>query len=202
MKTIFLLTIALIFTTATFSQKKSKGKKTLKTAIVLANAPNIVFEMNKKNGFNQMYLLNPFFGATNDTLLIKSVPELTTVVPNSCKLKTYTNSTSALLNITWIENTITGDAKTKLENNTKINNEIWDVATRNQAFANIQSTTNIKEIVFLDRLKNASETQERNRKEGFEFTLLPNGDVSLANKSVVNVLAYNSADKKYKFKKK
>lgn len=199
MKNIFVFLIVFAFTNAVFSQKKAKGKKILKTSIVLASATNVVFEMNKKNGVNQLYLL---LGDKKDTLLVKSVSETTTIVANSGKIKPFISAATPLLNITWIENNISGDVKTKLENSTKINNEIWDVTARSQAFANVQTTTNIKEIVFLDRLKNASETQERNRKEGFEYTLLPNGDVSLVNKSIVNVMVYNSSDKKYKFKKK
>ena len=102
----------------------------------------------------------------------------------------------------WIENSVIGDAKTKIENITKVNNDIWELAARNQALSNTQTTTNIKEIVYLDRLKNASETQERNRKEGLEFILQPNGDVTLFTKTVTNTMNYNAADKKYKFKKK
>ena len=199
MKNIFFLTIALVFATASFSQKKGKGKKPVKTAITLASATNVLFEMNKKNGLNQMYLL---LGATKDTLLIKSVSESTIIVPTTCKLKPFIIGSTPLLNVTWTENTITGDAKSKLENATKINNDIWDVATRNQAFSNTQTTTNIKEIVYLDRLKNASETQERNRREGFEFMLQPNGEISLLNKGITNTMIYNTVDKKYKTKKK
>ena len=200
MKNIFILLVALTFTNAVFSQKKGKRKKVVKkTSVTLANATNVVFEMNKKNGLNQLYLL---LGDKKDTLLIKSVPELTKILPESCVLKSFFCGATPFLNITWTENNSIGDAKSKLESITKINNEIWETSARNQAFANVQTTTNIKEIVYLDRLKNASETQERNRKEGFEFALQANGDVSLTNKSQVNTMVYNAVDKKYKAKKK
>jgi hypothetical protein len=201
MKKIVLICAILLITTPTFSQKKgkAKAKKITKTAISLANTTNVIFEMNKKNGLNQLYLL---VGTAKDTLLIKSVAESIIILPTNCKLKSFTAGGAPLLNVTWTENSIVGDAKTKIENSIKINNEIWELETRAQALSNTQTTTNIKEIVYLDRLKNASETQERNRKEGFEFTLQPNGDVALLNKSITNIMSYNSTDKKYKFKKK
>lgn len=199
MKKLIFLTIALVFATTSFSQKKAKAKKSVKSAITLANATNVIFEMNKKNGRTQLYLL---LGSANDTLLIKSVPESLTILPLSCKLKPFISGGTALLNITWTETSSTGDVKTKLENATKINNEIWDTTSRTQAFSNTQIATNIKEIVYLDRLKNASETQEKNRKEGFEFMLQTNGDVTLINKAVTNIMTYNTVDKKYKIKKR
>ena len=201
MKKIVLIFAILLITAPSFSQKKgkAKNKKITKTAITLANTTNVIFEMNKKNGLNQLYLLT---GAAKDTLLIKSIAESIIILPTSCKLKSFTAGATPLLNVTWVENSVIGDAKTKIENITKVNNDIWELATRNQALSNTQTTTNIKEIVFLDRLKNASETQERNRKEGFEFVLQPNGDVQLSNKSSTNIMNYNIADKKYKFKKK
>ena len=87
MKNIFILLVALTFTNAVFSQKKGKRKKVVKkTSVTLANATNVVFEMNKKNGLNQLYLL---LGDKKDTLLIKSVPELTKILPESCVLKSF-----------------------------------------------------------------------------------------------------------------
>ena len=201
MKNICFLSIILLSVTVSFSQKKGKlnVKKKEKSGISLAKTANIIFEMNKNNGQNQLYLL---LGPSKDTLLVKSVTESVIISPLSCKLKNFDSAGTQLLNISWTENTVTGDAKTKLESATRINNDIWDVVTRNQVFSNTQTTTNIKEIVFLDRLKNASETQERNRKEGFEFTLQPNGDVHLLNKSITNIMTYSPSDKKYKMKKK
>ena len=201
MKNFVLLIAILLIAVPSFSQKKGKvkNKKSTKTAIILANTTNVVFEMNKKNGVNQLYLLT---GAAKDTLLIKSVAESIIILPANCKLKLFIANATPLLNVTWIENSVIGDAKTKIENITKVNNDIWELAARNQALSNTQTTTNIKEIVYLDRLKNASETQERNRKEGLEFILQPNGDVTLFSKTVTNTMNYNAADKKYKFKKK
>ncbi|MBC7495245.1 MAG: hypothetical protein H7221_09580 [Flavobacterium sp.] len=201
MKNFVLLIAILLIAVPSFSQKKGKvkNKKSIRTAIILANTTNVIFEMNKKNGLNQLYLLT---GAAKDTLLIKSVAESIIILPASCKLKFFTANATPLLNVTWIENSVIGDAKTKIENITKVNNDIWELAARNQAMSNTQITTNIKEIVYLDRLRNASETQERNRKEGLEFILQPNGDVTLFTKTVTNTMNYNAADKKYKFKKK
>ena len=200
MKNFVLLIAILLIAVPSFSQKKGKvkNKKSIRTAIILANTTNVIFEMNKKNGLNQLYLLT---GAAKDTLLIKSVAESIIILPASCKLKLFTANATPLLNVTWIENSVIGDAKIKIENITKVNNDIWELAARNQALSNTQITTNIKEIVYLDRLKNASETQERNRKEGLEFILQPNGDVTLFTKTVTNTMNYNAADKKYKFKK-
>ena len=86
----------------------------------------------------------------------------------------------------------------KTEEVVNVHCEIFDVTTKTQVLANTQTTTNITEKVFLDKLKNASETQQKIRREGLEFRLNPDGTVTLKSKKQENKLTYNPAEKKYK----
>jgi ribosomal silencing factor RsfS len=98
--------------------------------------------------------------------------------------------------ITWIEKiTIKTDLKT--EDIINLHSEIYELSSKKQVVANTQITKNITEKVFLDKLKNASETQQRVRREGFEFILLPEGDIVLKTKTQENKMMYNPIDKKY-----
>ena len=205
MKNSILFLFLILFSSHSFSQKKGKSKSKAKTTTIsktnLASIDGVIFEMSKRSIGNQLYLL---LGKAKikDTLLLKTLPQSVSSAPTNCKLKSFVASGVSLVNITWTENTTTGDSKSKLETATKVTNEIWDIATRNQALSNTQTTTNIKEIVFLDRLKNASETQEKNRREGAEFVLQPNGEVFLVTKAVTNTLYYSVPEKKFVFKKR
>ena len=64
-------------------------------------------------------------------------------------------------------------------------------------FSNFQTTNNITEKVFLDRLKTASETQQRVRKEGFEFTLNSDGSVTQTSKNQLNKWVYDATKMEY-----
>jgi hypothetical protein len=98
--------------------------------------------------------------------------------------------------ITWIEK-ITVKTDLKTEDIINLHSEIYELSSKKQVVANIQITKNITEKVFLDKLKNASETQQRVRREGFEFILLPEGDIVLKTKTQENKMMYNPIDKKY-----
>ena len=62
---------------------------------------------------------------------------------------------------------------------------------KKQVFSNTQITNKITEIVFLDRLKTASETQEKVRREGFEFVLNPDGTLIQRSKTQENKWVYD-----------
>ena len=61
----------------------------------------------------------------------------------------------------------------------------------------MQGITKIKEIQYLDKLKNASQTVEKFRNEGFAFSLTKVGDVKLKNKTQENTLSYNVSSNVY-----
>ena len=85
----------------------------------------------------------------------------------------------------------------KTEDITIVYSYIYEITSKKQVFYNTQLTNHIIEKVFLDRLKNASETQEKMRREGFEFTLNPDGSVTQKNKTQENKLVYDVAKMEY-----
>ena len=78
----------------------------------------------------------------------------------------------------------------KTEDITTINSIVYEIPNKKQVFSNIQLTNHIVEKVFLDRLKNASETQERMRREGFELILNADGTITQKNKTQENKWIY------------
>jgi len=58
-----------------------------------------------------------------------------------------------------------------------------EVTTKKVVFSNTDTTTHTSEKVFLDKGKNASETQEKLRREGMHFVLNPDGSILLKNKT-------------------
>ena len=66
---------------------------------------------------------------------------------------------------------------------------------------NTQTVAKIKEIVFLDKMKTASETQEKTRRSGYEFTFLGGEDFSLSDKSSSTKYSYNPTSMKYEVAK-
>jgi exoribonuclease R len=52
--------------------------------------------------------------------------------------------------------------------------------------------------VFLDKFKNASEMQQKIRREGLEFKLNPDGTVTLKSKKKENKMTYHPIEKKFK----
>lgn len=190
MKKKYFLIALLLMSTAGFSQKKKAVKKTTakSSLIVLTKAGNLSAEYDK----NKLYLFTDVL--RKDTIVLKKFE--TPTVPAECKITPFTTKGVPLYCITWTEKNVP-DAKLKNEEATTIFNAIWDVSTKTQILANNQTTTKITEIVFLDKNKTVSETQEKLRKEGFEFTLTKEGDVILKNKAQENKMTYSVADKKY-----
>lgn len=191
MKKTALLILILFCTTISYGQKKkAKGKTPAKTAsTALAKADNLTAEIVKGNFY--LFINDK---TKKDTIGIKTVD--VNNLPKDCALKAFTAKGTPLYLLTWTEeNTIKTDLKTEIK--TTLFSEVYDVSTKTKLFTNQQSTTNITEKVFLDRLKNASETQERVRREGFEFVLTPEGDILQKNKSQENNFAFNATDKKY-----
>jgi len=184
----YILIVALIFTaTATFSQKKKPAKATASTA--LAKSGNLSMELVKNNLY--LFIANK---TKKDTILLKTYAA--TAAPTDCKITPFTAKGTPLNLISWSENAIT-ETKEKTENKVQIYSEIWNTATKTKPLANIQGITNIKEIQWLDKLKNASQTVEKKRNEGFEFSLTKEGDVKLKNKTQENMMVYNASSNVY-----
>lgn len=191
MKKTTLLLLLLLTATFSYGQKKgSKKKGAAKPAsAALAKADNLTAEVVKGNFY--LFINNK---AKKDTIGIKTVDEKN--LPKNCTLKGFTAKGTPLYLLTWTEE-ITTKTELKTEVRTILFSEVYDTASKTKLFSNQQTTTNITEKVFLDRLKNASETQEKVRREGFEFVLTPEGDIVQKNKTQQNTFAFNAADKKY-----
>ena len=191
MKKTALLILILFCTAISYGQKKkAKGKAPVKSAsTALAKADNLTAEVIKGNFY--LFINNK---ANKDTIGIKTVDANS--LPKECVLKAFTAKGTPLYLLTWKEeNTVKTDLKTEIK--TTLFSEVYDVSTKTKLFSNQQATTNITEKVFLDRLKNASETQEKVRREGFEFILTPEGDIQQKNKTQQNSFAFNATEKKY-----
>ncbi|MGX7666381.1 hypothetical protein [Flavobacterium pedocola] len=185
-KTILLIALTMI-TLAGYSQKKKgTGKAVAGTS---AKTENVSVELKG----NKMIASVDNVGKKEE-LFSKPVEASRKV--SEAKVTKFKTQGTDLFYISWKEE---GTVKTDLkkEDATAIVSEIWDVTTKTQMIGNTQTTTHIVEKVFLDRLKNASETQEKMRREGFEFSLLPNGDFILKDKKSETKYSYNATDKKY-----
>ncbi|GAQ49035.1 hypothetical protein FPK15_contig00024-0032 [Flavobacterium psychrophilum] len=98
--------------------------------------------------------------------------------------------------VSWTEKLIT-ETKLKTEDNLITESQIWNPATKNLLVGNTQTVTKIKEIIFLDKLKTASETQEKIRRSGYEFTFLGGEEFSLSDKYSNTKYSYNPTSMKY-----
>ena len=81
-------------------------------------------------------------------------------------------------------------------------NEIWELATTKiKILGNIQTVSQIKETQFLDKNKTASQTVDKTRREGFEFTLTKDFEVHLSTKNQINKYKFNEVTRRYDPKK-
>ena len=186
-KSILLLTI-LFTVTSTFGQKKKASKSADSSALVKVNNLSVVLIQNN------LYLFIENKGAKKDTILLKKYNIKGN--PTDCKITAFTTKGTTLNLISWSETAVT-ESKEKTENKTMKYNEIWNVKTKSKAFSNLQTTTKVKEIQYLDKLKNASQTVDKIRNEGLAFTLTKEGDVYLKNKTQENTLSYNASSNVY-----
>lgn len=194
MKKIIFIVLVTLISNVTFSQKKkSTAKKPVATATakgVFAKADNLVAEV--KSGTFQLTINEN--GKPKDAITIKNVDAK--FAPTNTKLTAFKANGAALYLLTFTEkNIVKTDLKT--EDITIITSIIYEIPTKKQIFSNTQMTNHIVEKVFLDKLKNASETQERMRREGFEFTLNPDGSITQKNKTQENKWVYDVTKMEY-----
>ena len=184
----YILIVALILTaTATFSQKKKPAKPTASSA--LAKVSNLSVELIKNNLY--LFVNNK---TKKDTMLLKTFTG--SALPTDVKIIPFTAKGTPLHLVSWFETTIT-ETKEKTENKIQIYSEIWNTATKTKPLANVQGISNIKEIQWLDKLKNASQTVEKKRNEGYEFLMSKEGDVKLKNKQGETNMVYNASSNVY-----
>lgn len=189
MKKIILL-VALSFVLATAVGQKKKATAASKATVGLAKADNLVAEV--KSGNFQLTITEN--GKPKDAIVIKTADAKFT--PTNCKLTSFTASGTKLYLLTWTEVT-QNKTDLKTEDITTIYSNIYEISSKKLVFYNTQLTNHITEKVFLDKMKQVSETQEKMRREGFEFTLNPDGSVKQKNKTQENKLVYDAAKMEY-----
>lgn len=195
MKKIIVFALIALVSTGAFAQKKKKsgGKKATTTATakgVLAKADNLVAEV--KTGSFQVTINEN--GKAKDNITVKAVDAK--FAPTNVKLVSFMASGAKLYLLSWTETTqMKTDLKT--EDITNVFSIVYEIATKKQVFSNTQMTNHITEKVFLDRLKTASETQEKIRRDGFEFILNPDGTITQKNKTQENKWKYDVASMEF-----
>jgi hypothetical protein len=193
MKKIVLFTLIAFCSITSYSQKK---KATVKKEVTtskgfLAKVDNLVAEV--KVGNFQLTI------AGKDAIIVK--PADAKFAPTDVKLKSFTAGGVKLYLLSWTEKTL-NKTDLKTEDCTTVFSNVYEITSKKQVFSNTQITNHIVEKVFLDKLKNASETQERMRKEGFECTLNLDGTITQKNKTQENKLMYDATKMEFVNSKK
>lgn len=190
MKRIVVVALMVLISAFSFAQKKKPVAKKPATTVVakgvLAKADNLVAEV--KNGSFQVTINEN--GKAKDAITVKEVDAKFT--PTNTKLTAFTANGVTLYLLTWTEIAVI-KADLKTENLTNIYSVVYEIPNKKQVFSSTQTTNHIVEKVFLDKLKTASETQERIRREGFEFILNADGTITQKNKTQENKWKYDPA---------
>ncbi len=184
--------------------KKTTKKPSASNKTALAKLDDLIIESSRKKDDVRFYVL---FGTDKkkDTLQLKLIDvsengkdALTkdNNIPTDCTIVPVNITGAKLYAIAWIEK-LNSEVPDKKEEVTKTITQIWNIADRKQAFENIQTSTHITEIVYLDKFKGASKTTEKKRGEGFAVTILENGDIIQVGKNQQNKLTYDPTEGKY-----
>ncbi len=194
-KTILLVLVSFLCVTV-YSQKKKKSTKSkaISTSAAFAKADNITAEIIK----DKFFLFKNVSKTQKDTISTKIVDPKS--VLSDCKLESYVTKTKKLYYLSWIEKTA-NISTNKTEEITQTTSQVFDVDSKQKLFENIQKSTKISEKVFLDRLKNASETQEKMRNEGYIFTKTKDGDILLNSKTKEIKMTFDLSKNQYITKK-
>jgi hypothetical protein len=199
MKKLLTTTLIFVFCIA-FSQKKASTTTT--NANTLATKENVILQIITETGKKKLVATITDAQKKKTNVLLKEITtKVDSELPKEGSITIYTVGGVKLYLFTYKETAI---AKTTNKTETKVStsNEVWEFgATNVKILGNIQTNTNIKEKVFLDAGKTASQDVEKNRKEGFEFTLTKTFDVILSNKTQSNTYKFNATTKRYDPKK-
>ena len=136
-------------------------------------------------------------GKEKDAMIVKAVDAK--FAPTNCKLTSFTANGTKLYLLTWTEIVQIKTAK-KTEDITNVYSVIYEVNAKKQVFSNTQITNHITEIVSLGGTA-ATETQEKIRRDGFEFILNPDGSVTQKSKNQQNKWVYDATKIEFVAKK-
>ena len=194
-----LFTLVLLITTVSLAQKAKTPIAA--TSNALATFENLKAEIITEGGKQKLAILLDNNGK-KETIILK---EITTKdkaqQPTNFKIKVFTIADIKLYHFSYTENIIT-ETKLKKENAVITSNEIWELSTTKlKILGNIQTISQIKEIQFLDKNKTASQTVDKTRKEGFEFTLTKDFEVHLSTKTQTNKYKFNTTTRRFDPKK-
>jgi len=200
MKRIVLFVFIALLSSNSFAQKKTgraakPNVKKTSTTVGIAKVDNLVAEI--KEGNFQVTINEADKPAA--AIIIKAVEA--SFVPNDCKLLAFNALGTKLYLLTWTEKS---SSKTELKTEDVFSNytAVLEVTNKKVVFSNTETTTHTSEKVFLDKGKNASETQEKLRREGMHFVLNPDGSIQLKNKTTEKNLVFDSIKMEYLPKKK
>ncbi len=184
MKKIIVLALILLASSQSFSQKKKAVAKKPVTAACISKLDNLTAEV--KSGKFQITIAGK--GKTSDAIIVKSSDA--GGAPSDCKLSSFTASGTKLYLLQWAEKSLikTGN---KTEDKTTIYSTVYEITSKKQVFSNTQITNHITEIVSLGGTA-ATETQERMRREGFEFIVNADGSITQKNKTQENKWVYKA----------
>lgn len=182
MKNILFL-LSLLFAFSCYGQKKKNVSS--KSVVSFAKIENLQVEIKNENF--QLTLLDK--GKEVDAMVIKKAGDM---VPIATKITPFTANGTQLYLVTWTEKTNT-KTDLKTEDKLVVFSYVYNLATKKEVFFNTQLTNNIVEKVFLDRNKTASETQTRIRREGYEFSLNPDGTLTQKTAKQLNKWKYDLA---------
>ena len=179
-----------------------KAKTPIKpTSTALATFENLKAEIITEGGKQKLAILIDNAGK-KETIILKEISTKDKAQqPTNFKIKSFTIANTKLYHFSYTENILT-ETKLKKENALVTSNEIWDLSTTKlKILGNIQTISQIKEIQFLDKNKTASQTVDKTRKEGFEFTLTKDFEVHLSTKTQTNKYKFNTTTRRFDPKK-
>lgn len=199
MKNLIFTFLVLLITTVSLAQKAKTPVAA--TSNALATFENLKAEIITEGGKQKLAILIDNAGK-KETIILKEISTKDKAQqPTNFKIKSFTIAGTKLYHFSFTENILT-ETKLKKENAIITSNEIWDLSTTKlKILGNIQTISQIKEIQFLDKNKTASQTVDKTRKEGFEFTLTKDFEVHLSTKTQTNKYKFNTTTRRYDPKK-
>ena len=191
--------LLLVITNFSFAQKAKTPIAA--TSNALATFENLKAEIITEGGKQKLAILIDNAGK-KETIILKEISTKDKAQqPTNFKIKSFTITNTKLYHFSYTEN-IKTETKLKKENAVITSNEIWELSTTKlKILGNIQTISQIKEIQFLDKNKTASQTVDKTRKEGFEFTLTKDFEVHLSTKTQTNKYKFNTTTRRFDPKK-
>jgi len=197
MKKLFLLLILLVSTIGFAQKGKTKAKPAAAKNVVLTKVDNISAEVISEKSGKRVVLFVKNEDKV-DTLEVKKLDK-TDFKPTGFVVKSFTTQGKKFYHVNWKEQVKT-DTKLKKETSDITEDQVWDTETKTLLVGNLHKKSHIKETIFLDANKTASHDVEKNRSEGFEFTLNADGSFVMKTKTQNSTYVYNVASSKYEIK--